>query len=145
MRTCLLLLAALLLTVTACAPVGPTVERDRVYPRSYAFYDLKVSWETARDAGGITVNGTVKNTSFYYLRDLELTAGPMDAGGKVLAEETFFFFPNLLSLDETAPFTIRVPLKEGESPVRIRFIYRYRLAEEGKHGSPRFHSFEGAL
>ncbi|RNC67512.1 MAG: hypothetical protein ED859_14310 [Desulfuromonadales bacterium] len=140
-RVVLVTLMAILLA--GCTGADSSTVRNRPLPRSYAFYDLKISWETTRDPQGVTITGTVRNQSYYYIRDLELTASLLDANGTPFAEETFFFLPNLFALDETAPFTIRFPVGEDKQPDTIRFFYRYRLAEEGQHGTPRFHSFTG--
>lgn len=135
-------LAVLFAMVAGCATVGWQPLPDRTYRNSYAFYDLKISWETIRDNTAVTISGILKNQSYYYLREPELTATLLDAEGNFVADGTFFFFPNQLALDETAPFTIRIPLGQEQALDRIQFTYRYRLAEEGRHGSPRFHSFE---
>ena len=128
--------------MTGCATVERPPLTERTYRNSYSFHDLMISWETASNAETVTIIGTLKNQSYYYLRDPELTAVLLGSDGRPLAEGTFFFFPHQLALDEIAPFTIRIPVKKGEIPYRIRFTYRYRLAEEGMFGFPRFHSFE---
>ncbi|CAG0995928.1 hypothetical protein [Geobacter sp.] len=135
-------LTILFALMTGCAAAERSTIPDRTYHNSYSFYDLMISWETTSDNGGVTISGTMKNQSYYYLSDPELTAALLNVDGKIFAEGTFFFFPHQLALDEIAPFTIRIPVKEGQLPYRIRFTYRYRLAEEGWFGSPRFHSFE---
>lgn len=137
-----LALMTLLAIMTGCAAAYHSAIPSNTYRNSYSFYDLLVAWETASDKGIVTISGTLKNQSYYYLRDPELTAVLLDDEGKAIAEGTFFFFPRQFALDEIAPFTIRLPVKEGQVPYRIRFTYRYRLAEEGVLGSPRFHSFE---
>ncbi len=135
-------LTILFALMTGCATAERSSIPNRTYRNSYAFYDLLISWETTSDKGSVTISGTMKNQSYYYLRDPELTAALLDVDGKIFAEGTFLFFPHQFALDEIAPFTIRIPVKEGQVPDRIRFTYRYRLAEEGEFGSPRFHSFE---
>lgn len=137
-----LALMTLLALMTGCAAADRSTIPSNTYRNSYSFYDLLVSWETASDMGIVTISGTLKNQSYYYLRDPELTAVLIDAEGKAIAQDTFFFFPRQFALDEIAPFTIRLPVKEGQFPSRIRFTYRYRLAEEGMLGTLRFHSFE---
>ena len=137
-----LALAALFVLVTGCAAAEQSTITNRTYRNSLSFYDLTISWETARDTTGVTISGTMKNQSYYYLRDPELTAVLVGVDGEIFAEGTFFFFPHQLTLDEIAPFTIRIPVKEGHVLNRIRFTYRYRLAEEGPLGPPRIQSFE---
>lgn len=137
-----LALTALFFLVTGCATGDRSMMTTHTYPHSHSFYDLRVSWETTGARGSVTIDGTLKNQSYYYLSDPEITATLLDANGNIIGEGTFLFFPHQFSLDEIAPFTIRIPVKEGEVPKRIRFTYRYRLAEEGMSGSPRFNSFE---
>lgn len=132
----------LLALVTGCATAERSAISHNTYRNTYSFYDLMISWETTSDTAGVIINGTLKNQSYYHLRDPELTAVLLDSEGKAIADGTFFFFPSQLALDEIAPFTIRIPVKEGQPPDRVRFTYRYRLAEEGLLGTPRFHSFE---
>lgn len=135
-------LMTLLALMTGCIAAERSTIPDHTYRNSYSFYDLMVSWETTSNKGGVIINGTLKNQSYYYLREPEITTILLDVDGKAFAEGTFFFFPNQLALDEIAPFTIQIPVNEGQLPYTIRFTYRYRLAEEGWFGSPRFHSFE---
>lgn len=135
-------LTILFALMTGCAAAERSTVPDCTYRNSYSFYDLVISWETTSDDRGVTIRGTMKNQSYYYLSDPELTAALMDGDGIIFAQGTFFFFPNQLAMDEIAPFTIKIPVKEKHVPDRIRFTYRYRLTEEGWFGSPHFHSFE---
>lgn len=145
MRAYTLTLALFALTLAGCTTPALVAPQPQSYPNMVSYYDLAISWGITRD-GGVTINGAVNNRSYYYLRDLELTATLLGPGGTPLGEKTFFFFPNQLALDETAPFTLAVPLKEGPVPEKIRFLYRYRLAEEQeKRATPRFQSFEVPL
>lgn len=145
MRAFLLMLVLFAVTLAGCATPALMAPKHQNYPNMVSYYDLAISWDITRD-GGITINGAVNNRSYYYLRDLELTATLLGPGGTSLGEKTFFFFPNQLSLDETAPFTLAIPLKEGAAPEKIRFLYRYRHAEEQeKRATPYFQSFEVPL
>lgn len=134
-------LVALLTLLAGCAPVPPA----ELFPNRVSYYDLTVSWKVTRSEGKAAIDGTVVNTSYYYLRDLELTATLLDTGGKEIGEKTFFVIPGQLSLDETAPFSLTIPLIPGRVAEKIRFYYRYRLAEEGPFGTPRFQEFEAPL
>ena len=145
MRAYALMLLLSALTLAGCTTPALMAPKPQSYPNMVAYYDLAISWGVTRD-GGITINGAVNNRSYYYLRDLELTATLLGPGGTSLGEKTFFFFPNQLSLDETAPFTLVIPLKQGTAPEKIRFLYRYRHAEEREtRATPYFQSFEVPL
>lgn len=132
----------LLLFMTGCATTEQTAIPDMSYPNSHTTYDMQFAWKSAMGQAYITISGTMKNQSYYYITEPELTAALLDRDGKIIAQGTFIFFPHQMALDETAPFVVRIPLTEGQIPDRIRFTYRYRLAEEGRSGAPRFHSFD---
>ncbi len=131
-----------LLFMTGCAITEQAAIHDMAYPNSHTSYDMQFAWETARDDTDITISGTMKNQSYYYITEPELTAAILDREGKIIAQGTFIFFPHQMALDETAPFAIRIPFTGEQTPYRIRFSYHYRLAEEGRSGAPRFHSFD---
>lgn len=135
----------ILILATACANGMPSRQANVRYPHSYAFYDLALSWETKRNDTSVTIEGIVKNISYYYLRDLEISATLLDSKGKSISKETFFVIPSLLSLDQTESFRFHLPVKPGLHPEKLRIFYRYRLAEEGLRGSPHFYSFEVPL
>lgn len=113
------------------------------YPRTYKQFDLTLSWRLDRSATAYTVEGFARNTRYVSMDDLEITGTLLDGAGKTLSEATFFFFPNQLPMDETAPFTLTLPLSPGLTPAKLRLFYRYR-ASEGGDGDKIifFHSFE---
>ncbi|AJE03974.1 FxLYD domain-containing protein [Geobacter pickeringii] len=135
-------LMALLTLLAGCAASLPPAE---VFPNRVSYYDLTVSWKVTPSAGKVAIDGTVVNTSYYYLRDLELTVTLLDASGREVGEKSYFIIPGQLSLDETAPFSLTIPITPGSVAEKIRFFYRYRLAEEGPFGTPRFQDFEAPL
>lgn len=134
-----------LLFMTGCATTEQAVIPGPAYPNSHTSYDMLFAWKTTWDNTDITISGTMKNQSYYYITEPELTAAILDREGKIIAQGAFIFFPHQMALDETAPFAIRIPFPGGQPPYRIRFTYRYRLAEEGRSGAPRFHSFDANL
>lgn len=142
MKLRIITLAIAMCLLGACTGYTPQRYDPALYPRSYRFYDLALFWRIDRDATRITIPGFVRNTRYAYIKDLELSATLLDEKGKAIGEATMFFFPRLLAMDELAPFTLNIPLKSGAQPAKLKFFYRYRLAERGYGGSPYFYSFE---
>jgi hypothetical protein len=139
------MLACAIFLLTACHGYTPPHYEPALYPHTYKHYDLTLFWKTEKKDNAYNITGFVKNTRYPYVKDLELTASLRDEGDKSLAEATFFFFPNLLPMDELAPFTLDLPVKPGNRPIKIKFFYRYRLAERDYDTSPYFYSFETEL
>ena len=96
MRPCMLIAVLIAATLAGCT-LPATVPPAQRYPNRVSYYDLTVSWKVTRSAGKVTIIGAVANTSYYYIRDLELTATLLDAGGKKVGEETSFVIPSQLS------------------------------------------------
>lgn len=134
-----------LLFMTGCAITEQAVIPGPAYPNSHRSFDMQFAWQTTREDTTVTISGTMTNQSYYYITEPELTAAILDREGKIIAQGTFIFFPHQMALDEAAPFAIRIPFIGGQTPHRIKFTYRYRLAEEGRSGAPRFHSFDANL
>lgn len=132
----------LLLSMNGCVVTKQAARPGITYTNSHTSYDMQFTWKTTRGDASVTISGTMTNQSYYYIAEPELTAALLDRDGKIIAQEAFIFFPHQMALDETAPFTVRVPYNEKQAPYRIRFTYRYRLAEEGLSSPPRIHSFD---
>ena len=115
------------------------------YPHSHRAYDLAIDWKTSKQGAALTIAGTATNVRFAQMKGLELTATLLDGSDKVLAEKTFLFIPQLIRMDESAPFTITLPYQAGTVPAKLRFFYRYRYGEERHEGILDFHSFEVEL
>ncbi len=128
-------------TVTGCT----ALRQPTPYPQSHRAYDLAIAWETRQQDAALIIAGTVTNVRFAQMKGLELTATILDDSGKVLAEKTFLFFPQLLQMDESAPFTITLPYQASAVPAKLRLFYRYRYGEESREGILDFHSFEAEL
>ena len=127
--------------LTACQGYIVPKYDPLLYPKSYKFYDLSLFWRTAQNDKVVSIDGFVKNTRYAYIRDLELTATLLDEGGKKISEHTSFLLPITMSMDEYAPFSFSLPVTPGSKPEKIKFYYRYFLAERGYGMSPYFYSF----
>lgn len=136
------LIAASLFLLAACH--GYVAPRDLLEncPNIRKSYDLTLCWKIARSAAGFTITGYAVNTRFSYIEGLELTATILDEQGRTLGEATNFFIPNLIAMDDTAPYSMAVPLRAEEKPARIKFFYRYGLTKLDNGGTPNFSSFE---
>lgn len=146
--------AALIMLVflTACAaPVKELDANPPFSPHRYRYYDVEILWKSERTDDLIRIEGTVNNLRYYFLRDLELTAGLLDEQGEVLTRETYATFPTFIRTHETVPFRLELRVKPGQSPRRVKFSYTYLLADTYEsYGYPRddvphFNSFESDL
>jgi len=136
-----LLLLCLLLGLAGCQTYLQSTLDPQKYSQHYKFYDLEFFWKNDHTPDSYSIEGLVQNNRYANVRDLELSATLLQKDGKELATSTFYFFPNLLSIDEKAPFTLVLPIKQGQQPAKLKFFYRYRLAEHGYEQSPYFYSF----
>lgn len=138
----ILLYPLIFMLLAACAGYQPPRHDPALYPHRYKGYDLAFAWETGREAGSVTVEGFVKNNRNAFLRGLELTAELVDNEGRRLSTATFFFIPDLVQLDETRPFDLKLSVPPGSAPKRLRFLYKYHELWDGGSGVLYFHSFE---
>lgn len=127
----LMVIAVTALLLASCHGYAQPRFDPASYPRTYKQFDLTLSWRVDRAATAYTVEGFARNTRYVSMHDLEITGTLLDGAGKKLSEATFFFFPHQLSMDETAPFTLNLPLAQGEKPEKLRLFYRYQAAEGG--------------
>ncbi|BBA69395.1 FxLYD domain-containing protein [Geobacter sulfurreducens] len=139
-----LLLALMLFLTAGCAHTAGSLRPAETYPNSYEFFDFAFSWKTTIGPDGATIDGVAENRTYYYIRDLELTATLLDEGGTPIGTGSFLFFPNQLAIGERADFSIPVRAALAAKPKTIRFFYRYYLSEERMSGISRFHTFYGS-
>jgi hypothetical protein len=128
-----LLLVGLLILLGGCSGYRPPSYTPAEYPSSYLAYDLALYWKTVPQAGSLTIAGFVRNGWPAAKLDMELTATLLTADRRELGQGTFLFFPHRIDIDETVPFEITIPLKAGDAPARLRYLYRYRT---GDHDEP---------
>lgn len=126
-------LAVILLLLLSCAGCAiPHKEIDNNPPFSahyFRYHDLDIKWQAERNAGGISITGTVHNVRSYYLQDLELTGRLLNDQGRVVVRETYADFPDYLPPDTSVPFHLEFRLSPGTRAERIHFSYVYLLAE----------------
>lgn len=142
----LIALFLLLGTLAAgCATAAPNYrQRLEALPEHYQQFDLAMGWETRIEGGETVVEGVVRNLRYFLMRDLEIWVALLDPQGKPAQREASFIIPSDLKLDESAPFSVRLPLavKPGD---RLRFTYKYRGSDGGdglERGMPWMQSFE---
>jgi hypothetical protein len=142
MKKLAMFLTSVFFLIPACRGYIPPRYDPALYPHTYKHYDLTLFWKADHVEGVYAIAGFIKNTRYAYIRDLELSASLLDERGKGLAKAHFFFIPTLLPMDELAPFDLSLSVKPGDRPAKIRFFYRYHLAEGDYGDIPYFYSFE---
>lgn len=117
--------------VAACASY-PDLDRARLEtpPQRYAQFDLVMGWEIGVDNAHTTVEGVVRNVRYYMMRDLEIWVSLLDREGKVAARAMTFIIPSDLGMDQSAPFTVKLPAAVSPGD-RLRFTYKYRGSDGG--------------
>lgn len=144
MRPLIGLLLLLLLTA-GCATTAPDYrQRMEALPEHYQQFDLVMGWEISIDNGQTVVEGVVRNVRYFLMRDLEIWVALLDPQGKPVQREVSFIIPTDLKLDQSAPFSVRLPMavKPGD---RLRFTYKYRGSDGGdglERGTSWMQSFE---
>jgi hypothetical protein len=141
-RLAALLLVGLLVLLAGCSGYRPPVYSPAEYPASYRAYDLTLYWKTVPGAGSLTIAGFVRNGWPSAKLDMELTATLLAADSRELGQGTFLFFPHRIDIDETVPFEITIPLKTADVPARLRYLYRYRVAENDDMASTFYQQVE---
>jgi hypothetical protein len=122
---------ALLGLTGACAPYHDVNRINlETAPQHYTQFDLRLGWETRPVNGTTVINGEARNVRYAYMYDLEIWAAVLDSGGKAIARSVSFIIPRQLEMDDTAPFTLKLPVA-APSGTTIRFTYRYRGSDGG--------------
>lgn len=96
----------------------------------YTQFDLVLAWETTVQGGKTLVDGAVKNVRYAYMNELEIWVAVLDPAGKVLARSVSYVIPSQLSMDETAGFSMTLPMAVTPG-TRLRFTYMYRGSDVG--------------
>jgi len=103
-------------------------DRPEEFPNRANRFDIRFAWGTQPAGDAIEVRGIATNVRFDYVEDLQLQLSLLDAGGRVIAKDTFFFIPSQIPRDASAPFAIT--LKGAASPgEKLQFLYQYRVVE----------------
>jgi hypothetical protein len=127
----LLATGAALLGLSACAPYHD-VNRVRLEtaPQHYTQFDVRLGWETRSVNGTTVINGVARNVRYAYMYGLEIWVAVLDARGKAVARSVSFIIPRQLDMDDTAPFTLKLPVPAPPGTT-LRFTYRYRGSDGG--------------
>lgn len=130
----LILMLAMTALIGACA-YHHDIRRERIETLSerYSQFDLVLAWETRVVGKDTLVEGVVKNVRFHSMTDLEIWVAVLDPAGKVAARAVSFVIPQQLSMDETAEFSLKLPIAV-HAGTKLRFTYKYRGHEGGDGG-----------
>jgi len=142
----LLAITTALLAACAGSP-GTTHLRLETLPQHYSQFDVRLAWETKTLGDKTIVDGVAENVRYAYMYDLEIWVAVLDGAGKAVARSVSFVIPRQLNLDESAEFSLRLPVAATPG-TRLRFTYRYRGSDGGDRrkfgdgGTPWMQSFE---
>lgn len=126
----MLLAMALATLFSACAPYHDTMrERFEMLPQHYSQFDLKLAWQVKQVSGKTVVDGVARNVRWTYMYDLEIWVTALDKNGKTLARSVSYIIPRRLDMDDSAPFTVKIP--EQAPGTTLRITYRYRGSDGG--------------
>ncbi|ACH38162.1 lipoprotein, putative [Citrifermentans bemidjiense Bem] len=146
MRTTIGLILLLGALLGGCATTSTDYrQRMNALPEHYQQFDLVMGWETRVEGDQTVIDGVVRNVRYFVMRDLEIWVALLAPQGKPVRREVSFIIPSDLKLDESAPFSIRLPMavKAGD---RLRFTYKYRGSDGGdglqRDETPWMQSFE---
>lgn len=108
------------------------VSEDRLatMTQRYANFDLRIAWDTKVEGGDTLVYGAVKNVRYAFMHDLEVWVAALNPAGKETARSVSYVIPSKLDLDETASFSLKLPLAAPPG-TRLRFTYKYRGSDGG--------------
>lgn len=104
--------------------------RMETLPERYSQFDLQMAWDTTVTGHQTVVEGVVKNVRYAYMNELEIWVAALDGKGRLLARSVAFVIPMQLRMDETAEFTLKLPVAV-EPGDRLHFTYRYFVNEGG--------------
>jgi len=127
----ILILVMMSALLGACATY-PDIDQQRLetLPQRYSQFDLTLAWETRVAEGKTIIDGVVKNVRYHLMHDLEVWVSVLDPAGKVVEQSMTFIIPLQLGMDETAPFTVKLPYAVAPG-TRLRFTYKYRGDDGG--------------
>jgi hypothetical protein len=118
-------MAALLLSLAGCASFhDANRERLESFPQHYAQFDAILGWEVRGVGGETVIDGGFRNIRFYAMDNIEIWVEVNDSAGKRLARSVAFLVPNLVRMEETAPFTVKLPVRAAPG-TKLHFTYKY--------------------
>jgi hypothetical protein len=125
-------LAIILALLCSCSTYRDTSrQRLETLPYHYSQFDLQLAWEIKPVGSNATlVDGAVKNVRYVYMYDLEIWVAVLDDRGKSVARSVSYIIPRQLNIDESAPFTLKLPVAAAPG-TKLRFTYQYRGSDGG--------------
>lgn len=136
MKRLILVWALMAALLGACTTYRDTSRQKlETLPQRYSQFDLMLAWQTTVVGGNTFVEGAVKNQRYAYMYGLEIWVAVLDTAGKVVARSVSFVIPSQLGMDETAEFSLKLPVAAAPG-TRLRFTYKYFGSDGGdRHGS----------
>ena len=130
-----LFLLTMAIAMSGCAGYQDTSrQRMQGLTQHYSQFDLEMGWNYRVADGTTLIDGMVKNVRFQVMYDLEIRVEVVAPKQKVTARAVTLVIPRQLNLDESAPFSLKLPLAVQPGN-RLVFTYRYRGNEGGGFGS----------
>jgi hypothetical protein len=123
-------LVALLFPLAGCAANPVVIRPLNSYGEHYVQFDAILAWDVRGDAGHTVVDGVFKNVRYDEMDNIEVWIAALDDSGQVKARSVSFIIPHQLRQDDTAEFTVKLPV----APVpgtKLHFMYKYMAIEAG--------------
>jgi hypothetical protein len=128
--------------ISGCVPFRDIYrEQLGTLPHRYAQFDVKMAWQARVVGEELFIDGVVKNIRYAEMDSLEIRASLRDSRNNAVARSTSFIIPHRLKLDESAPFSLKLPLQTAPGG-KLLFTYQYRFQEAGEDGDRWMQSFE---
>ena len=91
--------------------------------QSNTHFDMKLAWNVAIRGTETHIEGLIKNTWNTPVTDVEIWISLQDSNANTIARKAYFV-PGFLEKDETAPFSIMLPVR-AETGSKLIFTYHY--------------------
>ncbi len=119
-----LLPVVLIPVILGCAQ-APAPVPEMSFAHRVATTQLELQWNCVPDAGGMTVEGIVRNVSSIELKFVELEFVANNPIGAIIAQGKAAVQPIVLTLRGVGPFRIR--LENTPEDARIDMFYQFRI------------------
>lgn len=119
-------LCVLFLLLAASASYAARIDPAQ-FPGSHQARDMSFFWNVQEQPDSIVIKGLARNDFYHKVYQLQIFAAVLDENGKPVGKEAIFIGPPALPLDQSQPFTLKIPVASSVDRKNIRVEYRYHL------------------
>lgn len=102
-------------------------------PQQYSQFDVNMAWAVKSSDRNTLISGVVQNVRYATMEELEIWVALHDVKGKLLSKAVSFVIPRRLDRDETAPFSVTLPVIASPGS-KLMFTYKYNGFDGGGDG-----------